>query len=182
MTLSVILPLLLNITSNILIQDKQSCLSSQYFHWKILFVAEKAVVHLSTFEIFRNYENIEMKCIMHCIFTIYRYDLSDYTMIFSITTTTPSVQSGLHLRRLSLMIKYSEKGNFPEWKLKMKIYCFNSGLKSFPSLRCRNVITSSLIDKIFLCRKFPQYCLTFNQDKIKNASTFDFIAKENEII
>lgn len=40
-TLSVILPLLLNITSNILSQDKQSYLSlySQYFQWKTLFVA-----------------------------------------------------------------------------------------------------------------------------------------------
>ena len=29
------------------------------------------------------------------------------------------------------MIKYSEKGNFPEWKLKMKIYCFKLLQKEF---------------------------------------------------
>lgn len=42
------------------------------------------------------------------------------------------------------MIKYSEKGNFPEWKLKMKIYSFNS---RFEFLHSGDSMTmSSLID------------------------------------
>ena len=54
--------------------------------------------------------------------------MSDNHEILCYATTYPpqnNVVSGAHLRRLSPMIKYSEKGNFPEWKLKMKIYCFN---------------------------------------------------------